>query len=413
MEEKDFSAKENIDIGFEDVLVPDENSASAEEDILKEIKKEKKSGKHKAKRKNTVKSVIWVIAIFLLSVFLATSLIIFTGEYLGIGPGRGREVVVEIEKGMTARQIATRLEESGAINNSFAFLVYSKIKGFSGKYSYGVYVFNNEIGYDDLADILMTQGAKAETKNVVIPEGTGINDYTKNVNGEKVTTPGIATILENAGVCTKEDFFDALKEIGTESELLDGAETEKTYYALEGYLFPDTYNFYAYDSKECARLAVKRMIEECEKRFTEEMRKTATNKGYTLNQIMTMASIVQMESGGNIAEAPNVAAVFYNRLASDDFSTLGSSPTCYYGDSFKYDDGRYNTYTAKGLPPGPLCSPGIDAIKAALNPTENSPYYYFVTDKDGVFYYHKTGSEQNRTIERLQRENKWIYEYFD
>ncbi len=411
MDEKDFNSCDNNDASFFDIIIPSEEAP--EEDIVKEIKKQGKRQKKKGKRKSAVKSVIWVIAIFLISIFIATSLIIFTGEYLGIGPGRGREVVVEIEKGMSTRQIAARLEESGAINNSFAFLVYSKLKGNTAKYSYGVYVFNNEIGYNDLADILMTKGAKAETKTVVIPEGTGINDYTKNVNGEKVTTPGIATILENAGVCTKEDFFEALRGIGAESELLVGAETEKTYYALEGYLFPDTYNFYAYDSKECARLAVKRMLSECENRFTEEMRKAASSKGYTINQVMTMASIIQMESGGNLAEAPNVAAVFYNRLASNDFSTLGSSPTCYYGNSFKYDDGRYDTYKAKGLPPGPLCSPGIDAIKAALNPTENFPYYYFVSDKNGKFYYHKSYAEQNTTIDRLKRENKWIYEYFD
>ena len=413
MEEKEFNTQENLDINLNDIIVPEENIAPPEDDIVKVIKNQKKTGKHEQKKKGLLKSVVWVLVIFSLSVFLAASVIIFTGEYLGIGPGRGKEIVVEIEKGMSTRQIAARLEESGAINNSFAFLIYSKLKGNTAKYSYGVYVFNNEIGYNDLAEILMTQGARAETKNVVIPEGTGINDYTKNVNGEKVTIPGIATILENAGVCNKEDFFEALREIGTESELLVGAETEKTYYALEGYLFPDTYNFYVYDSKECARLAVRRMLNECEERFTGDLREVAKNKGYTINQIMTMASIVQMESGGNLAEAPNVAAVFYNRLASKDFSTLGSSPTCYYGNSFKYDDGRYDTYTAKGLPPGPLCSPGIDAIKAALNPTEDFPYYYFVSDKNGKFYYHKSYAEQNTTIDRLKRENKWIYEYFD
>ncbi|MBQ3816718.1 MAG: endolytic transglycosylase MltG, partial [Clostridia bacterium] len=82
------------------------------------------------------------------------------------------------------------------------------------------------------------------------------------------------------------------------------------------------------------------------------------------------------------------------------------------GDSFKYDDGRYNTYDVKGLPPGPLCSPGIDAINAALYPTD-SQYYYFVTDSSGNFYYHKTSAEQANTISKLQQGKQWIYEYFD
>ena len=119
-----------------------------------------------------------------------------------------------------------------------------------------------------------------------------------------------------------------------------------------------------------------------------------------------------MESGQSADAMPDVAAVFYNRLDSEDFATLGSSPTCYYGKSFKSDDGRYDTYKIEGLPPGPLCSPGIEAIKAALYPSE-SDYYYFVTDSKGKFYFHKTLAEQNKTIAKLQQGDNWIYEYFD
>ena len=127
-----------------------------------------------------------------------------------------------------------------------------------------------------------------------------------------------------------------------------------------------------------------------------------------------MASIIQMEAGKSTDEMANVAAVFYNRLKDGDTGgKLGSSPTCYYGTFHKNDDDRYDTYKIKGFPPGPLCSPGIDAIKAALYPTENSPYLYFVTDKNGKFYYHKTFSEQQKTVNSLQQGNNWIYEYFE
>jgi UPF0755 protein len=155
------------------------------------------------------------------------------------------------------------------------------------------------------------------------------------------------------------------------------------------------------------------MLEETDKRFTEDMRKSAQDMGYSIHEMLTMASIIQMESGQNAAEMPNVAAVFYNRLDSNSFSTLGSSPTCYYGDSFAQDDGRYNTYNVPGLPPGPMCSPGIAAIEAALNPAENSPYFYFVTDSSGKFYFHKTSAEQQQTINSLMSSGKWIYEYFN
>lgn len=417
MDEKKFDNVNDNEFSFDNELpVVSEPLKIEEEDIVEIIKKDKKKNGKRAKkrRKSLIKSIIWILAIVLLSVFLATSLIIGTGEYLGIGPGRGKEVVVEIEKGMSTRQIAKCLKEGGAINNATAFILYSKISGNSGKYSYGVYVFNNEIGYEDLAKILMENGAKAETVTVTIPEGVGINDYIKNVNGEDVKIKGIATILEEAGVCTRTDFLDALTEVSTESKLFEGANPQKTYFALEGYLFPDTYNFYSYDSKECARLAVNKMLGQMEAVITDDMIKQIKDKGYTVNEILTMASIIQLESGGNTDQAKNVAAVFYNRLNNPSaFPTLGSSPTCYYGRSFKHDDGRYDTYKIKGLPPGPLCAPSVAAIEAAINPTENSPYYYFVTDAKGKFYFHKTGTEHSATINRLKQEKNWIYEYLD
>lgn len=373
----------------------------------------KKTKKRRKKRK-TLSNIIWIVSILVISCSLAFGVIYIGADYAGLGFGReSKEVTFEVEKGSSTQKIAEALEKAGIVKSPLAFRLYSKIKGYDSQFKYGVYTIKDDCGYGGVVDKLMTEGAVAESVKVTVPEGTGINDYTKNVNGEKVTVKGIATILEEAGVCTQSDFFAALNEVEFESELLKNANVGKAYYALEGYLFPETYQFYNYDSKECARLAVKRMIAESEKRITAQMLERAKEMGYSMNEILTMASIIQMESGQNTSEMPNVAAVFYNRLKSDSFATLGSSPTCYYGNSFKNDDGRYDTYKAKGLPPGPLCSPGIEAIKAALYPTEDVPYYYFVTDSKGKFYYHKTLAEQSATINRLQKGDNWVYEYFD
>lgn len=364
------------------------------------------------KEKNGLKATIWIAMIFIVSIALAIGIIYAGADFMGIGFGRGDDVVIEVEKGTPAAKIAEQLEDCGAVKMPILFRLYSKVKRYDAKFKYGVYRFNTESGYDSIANMLITQGAKAKSVTVTIPEGTGINDYTKNVNGEKVVVKGIATILSEKGICTKSDFLNALKEVKLEGKFLSNADDVKTYHTLEGYLFPETYNFYSYSSKECAVLAVERMIKESEKRITDDMYKKAEKMGYNMNQILTMASIIQMEAGTDFSALPKIAAVFYNRLNSDDFATLGSSPTCYYGNSFKYDDKRYDTYTAKGLPPGPLCSPSINAIEAALNP-DNNEYYYFVTDKAGNFYFHKTMSEQNATIKKLKQENNWIYEYFD
>lgn len=368
--------------------------------------------KHKKKSKNGIKSLVWILMIFAVSIALAVAVIFVGADYMGIGFGRSGKITIEIPQGTPTVKIAEILEDSGAVKVPLAFRLYAKFKGYDSQFKYGVYTFNAEAGYEDISSMLINEGAKAQSVSVTIPEGTGINDYTKNVNGEKVVVPGIATLLEKNNVCKKSDFFAALEQVDLKGKLLSNSDPDRTYYALEGYLFPETYDFYNYDSKECAVLAVRKMIEESEKRITDDMYKQAENMGYNMNQILTMASIIQMEAGTDTSALPKIAAVFYNRLNSKDFSTLGSSPTCYYGNSFKRDDKRYDTYTAKGLPPGPLCSPSIDAIIAALNPDSNE-YYYFVTDAKGKFYFHKTMAEQNATINKLKQDKNWIYEYFD
>ncbi len=390
-----------------------------------------KKARHKKKKGNSaIKSIAWILSIIIISVGLAFGIIYAGADFTGIGFGRGGDTTMDIKMGTPAAQIAEQLEESGAVKVPMLFRIYAKLKHYDSQFKYGFYTFNTEAGYEDLCQMLINEGAKAETVEVTIPEGTGINDFTKNVNGEKVTVPGITTLLEKAGVCTRSQFLGALNDIKRDSKLLSCADDVKTYHTLEGYLFPETYSFYKFeDGEACAKLAAEKMLEETEKRITDDMFVRAEELGYSMNEILTMASIVQMESGIEVKtdeakehlqnNMAGVAGVFYNRLnSSDTGGTLGSSPTLFYGDSFKQDDGRYNTQAdnkfsaIKGLPPGPLCSPGIDAIKAALYP-KSSDYLYFVTDSSGNFYFHKTIAEQNKTIAQLQQGKQWIYEYFN
>lgn len=368
------------------------------------------------KGRSALKTIIWIVSILIVSVGIAFGTIYAGADFLGIGFGRGDTVQMDIPMGASTAQIAEKLEETGAVKMPMLFRIYSKMKGYDSQYKYGLYSFSTESGYAQIADMLVNDGAKAECVKVTIPEGTGINDYTHIVDGESKTIKGIATILSDPDnfVCTREDFIYALGEVDFDTKLLENCNAGKTYYSLEGYLFPDTYEFYAYDSKECARMVVEKLIKQTETKITDEMYRRADELGYSMNEILTMASIIQMESGQNTEQMANVAAIFYNRLDSKNFDTLGSSPTCYYGGSFKKDDGRYDTYKVKGLPPGPLCSPGIDAIKAALYPsTDKEGFYYFVTDKQGNFYFHKTMAEQNATIAKLQQGGNWVYETFE
>lgn len=400
--------------------------ATEEEEIG--IKRKKKKSNTK-KGNSFAKNIAWILSIIIVAVGLGIGIIYAGADFTGIGFGRGADTTMDIKMGTPAAEISEQLKDSGAVKIPMLFRVYAKLKGYDSQFKYGFYTFSTEAGYEDLCQMLISEGAKAETVEVTIPEGTGINDFTKNVNGEKVTVPGITTLLEKAGVCSRADFLEALENVKRDTKLLQNADDIRTYHTLEGYLFPETYSFYSFDDKqECARLAVEKMLSESEKRITEDMYKRADEMGYSMNEILTMASIIQMEAGVEAKtdsakehlkiNMQGVAGVFYNRLKSSDFPSLGSSPTLFYGDSFKQDDGRYNTQAdnkfsaIEGLPPGPLCSPGIDAINAALNPKE-SDYYYFVTDSSGNFYFHKTAAEQSATITKLQQGQQWVYEYFN
>lgn len=354
-------------------------------------KGKKKKGRHSA-GKNIIKTVIWILCIIIVSVGLAFGVIYAGADYMGIGFGRGSDVTIEIEQGMSTEQIAEELKEAGAVKIPLLFRVYAKFKHYDSQFKYGVYSFNTEAGYEAISQMLIEEGALAQSVKVTIPEMSSIDD--------------IAEILEENGVCTKSDFINEVQNGEFGYDFIDDIPVDNVYYRLEGYLFPETYDFYNFDSEECAHLAVEKMLKTLDDKLTDEMRQKISESGYTLHEIMTMASIVELEAGGSPDEMANVAAVFYNRLESDDFTTLGSSPTRKY----PYGGGKYNTYESPGLPPGPLCSPSLKSIEASIEPTEDFDYYYFVTDASMKFYYNKTLAEHNSTIARLQAANNWIYE---
>ena len=364
--------------------------------INEEEAQTKPKTKVKKNLKSGLKTAIWIVSIIVVSVGIAIGAIYIGADYLGLGFGRGGNCTVEIAKGSPTITIAAKLEESGAVKIPILFRLYSKLMGYDGRYKYGVYNFNSEMGYEGLANMLTTEGAKAESVKVTVVEGYNVDD--------------IAKLLEEKGVCTKSDFIDVVRNGKFDYEFLNQIPENSVYYRLEGYLFPDTYDFYNYDSKECAYLAVDKMLGNLDEKLKKE--KIDINniyvraKKYTLHEILSMASIVEMEASGDKSEMNKVAAVFFNRLESSEFSTLGSSPTRKY----PYGNGKYNTYECEGLPVGPLCSPGLSSIKATLSPTENFDYYYFVTDASMKFYYNKTIDQHNKIIAKLKAEKNWIYE---
>lgn len=236
--------------------------------------------------------------------------------------------------------------------------------------------------------------AAPTTSNVVtvmFPEGTSVSQ--------------MAQMLEENGVCSASDFMaEANNPLNLEGFSFAIPNPENRAFLLEGYLFPDTYEFYR---NESASSAIKRFLKNAESKFTAEIRAECDTLGFSLDEILTLASIIQ-EEAGNPEEMYKVSSVLHNRLQSKKFPRLQCDVATFYlrdyvkpyVDEMRYEEliELYNTYHCQDLPAGPITNPGIDAVKAALFP-ENSDWYYFVTDSDGVYHYAETWSEHQENCE--------------
>ncbi|MBQ4348247.1 MAG: endolytic transglycosylase MltG [Clostridia bacterium] len=237
-----------------------------------------------------------------------------------------------------------------------------------------------------------TTTTKSLTVRVTFPEG--------------LTLVQIAEKLEESEVCNASRFI-ALTNDMTYIQTLPYSfineieNRQERAFILEGYIFPDTYEFYRGESEE---KALSRFLDNTERKLTAEYRQRAAELGYSLDEIITLASIVQEESYTNDS-VKNVSSVLHNRLRSPSFPRLQCDVTIHYVNDYITDskflsatDGyaeKYNTYKCEGLPVGAICNPGLASIEAALYPAETD-YYYFVTDSDWDYYYASTYAEHKK-----------------
>lgn len=362
-----------------------------------EKKAAKKRDRKKGRKNRWLYRSIWMAMVVLVSVGISQYVIVGASDMLAIARSRDPgTVVISLSKDATPDQIADILEENGLITQKDFFKLYSKITKADGHYGYGDFELTTDMDYEALINRLQLSNNRAETVEVMFPEGA--------------TVQTIAQTLENKGVCTKEQVMEVVNDF----EMFKGYEwigkiknASERYYLLEGYLFPDTYEFY---KNEAPKVALGKMLNNGQRKITEEIQTQAQNRGMTIDEVMTLASMIQAEAA-NVKDMYDISSVFHNRLkagAASDVAYLGSDPTVWYPyvnraavpknlvDTYK---SRYNTYEVRGLPPGPICSPGEDAIKAALNPNDTN-YLYFCHDKSGNPYYATTASQHEENMRR-------------
>ncbi len=311
-------------------------------------------------------------------------------EESGLG---GDEVLVDVEitQGAYTAQIADMLKEKGIIDTPLFFRAYAKFAKADGKWQVGTFILSADMGYADIVKELQTATPR-ESVNVTVPEG--------------YTVDKIAELMENKGVCTAADFYNAVmngeydydfvKAIPTAAQ---GEQYAGRIYRLEGYLFPDTYNFYLGSSGE---MVVNKMLANFNSKITKEIRQQISEKGWNIDEMIIFASVIQGEAG-KPDDMMAVSKVLTNRMQPNSgFPKLQCDSTRDYikkilpstsGDSAA-DTSAYDTYIREGLPVGAINNPGMLAIEAALNPSTDEKYakcYYFATDyKTGITYYSKT-----------------------
>lgn len=241
-------------------------------------------------------------------------------------------------------------------------------------------------------------------KNKTAEDATTVKNTVSVTFPEGYTATEIARKLEENNVCPAKDFLAALNDSAYIMSLdysfipvLDNISQRA--FILEGYIFPDTYEFYIGESAE---KALSRFLDNTEKKLTEEIYMRCDEIGYSLDDVITLASVIQKEAGEK-QQMHKVSSVFHNRLKSSHLPKLQSDVTRNYvkkvitpseyinGDKKKYTE-LYDTYECEGLPAGAVCNPGMDAINAALYPDDTS-YYYFVTDGEKNYYYAVTYKE--------------------
>ena len=359
---------------------------------------------------------VWLAIIVMIGVSLGRMVWVCAADVLAFGR-ESKEVTVTISKTDTIDDIAKILKDKGLIRYPGLFKIYSDISGAEEDIFPGTYTLNTILDYHALVGQMSPRSSsRAVISDVLIPEGYNCRQ--------------IFELLEEKGICSVEE----LEEYAANGEFadfwfLEGLERGDKY-CLEGYLFPDTYDFYAGSTP---REALGKMLLGFEARFTEDLynqlpalnerfSKMMKNKGLSdeyiaehqigLHELLTIASLIEEETA-SITESPNIASVIFNRLSSKNEweRYLGIDATIIYALGEHKEaltaedlaiDSPYNTRTHAGLVPGPISNPGLSSINAALNFADTNYYYYVLNPETGTHQFSKTYEEHLEWVEKFR-----------
>ncbi|MDD6203986.1 MAG: endolytic transglycosylase MltG [Firmicutes bacterium] len=350
---------------------------------------------------------IYVLSVLLVIIIVTCSFNLVNNAFFApVDPGNDEPVMLVVGSGSSMSAVASKLDKMGLIKSKWGIKLLADFTNRSGKVKAGEYILDRTMSVNEILDILTQPSPVQLTARVTITEGMGVE--------------AMAALLEEKGVINnKEDFIKACSDLSAFEQydfIKQLAGRDGVRYELEGYLFPDTYDFYLDSS---ASSVINKLLARFVQIYTDEYAAKAEELGMSMNEVVTLASIVQSE--GLTKDFAKISAVFHNRLESDMY--LGSDVCIQYAINQKKlvltteelnVDSPYNMHKNKGLPPGPICSPGKQAIEAVLNPDPDiisGKYYYFtLTDPaTGELAFSKTYEEHQAVV------NKWrpVWEEYD
>ena len=356
---------------------------------------------HKAIYSVTIASVYIVLVI--IASLVASFFVISIGNDVFALSKDERTAVIDLGMYPTILDVTNALAENGIIRYPEVFKLYARYKFRNEEAAFipGTYTVSSKQNYNSLINTFLEQEGERRIVKITIPEGYTVDE--------------IINIFLKENIGTREGFIDAIENGEYDYEfikLLEQNEISKDRrYKLEGYIFPDTYFFYS-DWSE--KQIINKLLAGFDAKFTKEYYDFVAKSDHSLDDYIIIASIIQREAYYN-ADFELVSSVIHNRLDhSAIFPKLECDSTILYAlkirktDITQEDlhlDDPYNTYVYDGLPPGPICNPGWDAIFTALTPAEDTGYYYFVSKADGEILYAKTLKEHNANVAEA-REDK-------
>ncbi len=345
-----------------------------------------------------LKSLAWMFLVVAISLSLAIFIIQSIIDAFGFeSQNDSFEIVLTGNEDLD--DVLKILNERDIVSQTTAFKLYSKFKKWDDSFAAGQYTLTSNMSYDEIISLLKNGIEVDNTVTVTIPEGLSVYE--------------VAQLLEEKGVCNAQKFLEILETTDFSYEFVEMIpQDELRFRRFEGYIFPDTYEFYIGENPTSV---AKKFLRNFNTRVTSAYYDRFKELDLSLDEVITLASIIQKEAG-ELEQMYRVSSVFHNRLQSSTFPNLQSDTTINYINNFikphlssdnqaMYD--AYNTNVCEGLPIGPISNPGLDAIKAALYPA-NTSYYYFVSDKTGEYYYAKTLKQHEENIRTAEKVNEQL-----